>query len=84
MAVTAIIAVMPRNREPLSRIHISVDFNADKTAIVNPVEHSFHCLHLFYKIKKRIVNHMVDDFSKFFSIACISLFFCNNDRCGNS
>lgn len=41
MAVTAIIAVMPRNREPLSRIHISVDFNADKTAIVNPVEYLY-------------------------------------------
>lgn len=41
MAVTAIIAVMPRDREPLSRIHISVDFNADKTAIVNPVEYLY-------------------------------------------
>lgn len=41
MAVTAIIAVMPRNREPLSKIHISVDFNADKTAIVNPVEYLY-------------------------------------------
>lgn len=41
MAVTAIIVVMPRNREPLSRIHISVDFNADKTAIVNPVEYLY-------------------------------------------
>lgn len=64
MAVTAIIAVMPRNREPLSSIHISVDFNADSTAIVNPVEYLYTDVSDI-RLKNFFISHLLQQIHRF-------------------